>query len=59
MLLRRAVEAGTVRDDLSATEVVGLIVGTCHSAGESGLCDEAVQRMVGVVLDGLRLGGAR
>jgi len=53
-LLARAVEEGTVRDDVSANEVVVLIVGACHTGGESGLSSEAIRRMVGVVLDGLR-----
>jgi AcrR family transcriptional regulator len=53
-LLDRAVEAGAVRSDVAANEVVGLIVGTCHAAGESGLDDSALHRMVAVVMDGLR-----
>jgi AcrR family transcriptional regulator len=53
-LLDHAVGAGAVRDDVGANEVVGLIVGTCHAAGESGLDESALRRMVAVVLDGLR-----
>jgi AcrR family transcriptional regulator len=53
-LLDRAVAVGAVRSDVPANEVVGLIVGTCHAAGESGLDDRALRRMVAVVMDGLR-----
>jgi hypothetical protein len=53
-LLDRAVAVGAVRSDVPANEVVGLIVGTCHAVGESGLDDSAFHRMVAVVMDGLR-----
>ena len=55
VLLSRAVAVGAVRDDVPANEVVGLIVGTCHAAGDSGVSDAGFARMVAVVLDGLRL----
>jgi hypothetical protein len=42
-----------VRSDVPANEIVGLIAGTCHAAGDSGLEDDALRRMVAVVLDGL------
>jgi AcrR family transcriptional regulator len=54
VLLSRAVAVGAVRSDVPANEVVGLIVGMCHAAGDSGVADVGLQRMVAVVLDGLR-----
>jgi AcrR family transcriptional regulator len=54
VLLCRAVSVGAVRGDVPANEIVGLIVGTCHAAGDSGVTDAGLGRMVTVVLDGLR-----
>lgn len=54
LLMQRAAAAGAVRRDVSTKEVVALVVGTCHAAGDSGLDEAGVQRMVGVVIDGLR-----
>jgi AcrR family transcriptional regulator len=54
VLLSRAIAIGAVRDDVPANEIVGLIVGTCHAAGDSGVTDAGLGRMVTVVLDGLR-----
>jgi AcrR family transcriptional regulator len=53
-LLNRAVTAGAVRDDLSAQEIINLVIGTCHAGAESGIDEAGLQRMVGVVIDGLR-----
>jgi AcrR family transcriptional regulator len=54
VLLARAVAIGAVRDDVPANEVVTLIAGTCHAAGDSGVTDAGLGRMLAVVLDGLR-----
>jgi AcrR family transcriptional regulator len=54
-LLSRAVAVGAVRADVPANEIVGLIVGTCHAAGDSGVTEAGLGRMVAVVLDGLRV----
>jgi AcrR family transcriptional regulator len=54
VLVKRAVAAGAVRDDLSTAEIVGLVVGTCHAGGDSGIDGPGLQRMVGVVISGLR-----
>lgn len=54
VLLQRAVEAGSVRSDVSAEEMIGLVVGACQVQSHSGLDDAGVLRMVRVVCDGLR-----
>jgi AcrR family transcriptional regulator len=54
VLLSRAVAVGAVRGDVPANEVVSLMVGTCHAAGDSGVSEAGLGRMVAVVLDGLR-----
>lgn len=54
-LLARARAGGRVRSDLSADEVIGLVVGVCHSGDQAGCDEDAVARMVDVVCDGLRV----
>ena len=53
-LLTRAVAVGTVRDDVTVHEVVGLVTGACHTGGHGELNGDALQRMIGVVIDGLK-----
>jgi len=50
LLLERAKAAGTVRDDVTTSEVMALIVGACHSKQDDLVC----QRMVQIVCDGIR-----
>ena len=50
-LVRAAQQAGTVRTDVSATEVKGLIIGCQAMQTYDG---ESAERLVDVVLDGLR-----
>lgn len=52
-MLQRAVAAGTVRDDVTMPEVMGLVTGACHAAEYSGLDAASCRRMVEVVCDGL------
>jgi 2-keto-3-deoxy-galactonokinase len=49
--VRAAQQAGTVRTDVSATEVKGLIIG-CQAMQTYD--SESAERLVDVVLDGLR-----
>ena len=46
-----------LRAENRAEEVIGLVVGACHSMGQTGPGDANVQRMVAVVCDGLRVAG--
>ena len=41
--------------DTSVDELIGLVMGTCQAAEQAGLDDDACQRMVGIVCDGLRV----
>ncbi len=45
---------GTVRDDVPGHEVVGLVVGMCDAAERLGGGADSVQRLIGVVCEGLR-----
>ncbi len=53
-LLHRAVEAGSVRSDVSSDEMIGLVLGACQAGGHPGYDDAALGRMVQIVCDGLR-----
>jgi AcrR family transcriptional regulator len=53
-LRRRAVASGVVRSDVSADEMVGLVLGACQTVGHAGFEDATLQRMVQIVCDGLR-----
>lgn len=52
-LLDLASASGVVRRDVTAAEVIGLVVGACHAAGKADL-GVTPERMVEVVCDGLR-----
>jgi AcrR family transcriptional regulator len=53
-LLERSVAAGAVRPDVTATEVIGLVAGTCMAVNAPVALDPSFDRMVDVVCDGLR-----
>jgi AcrR family transcriptional regulator len=55
VLLQRAVEAHAVRSDISADEMIGMVVGVCQVHGHAGFDEATVQRMVNIVCDGLRV----
>jgi hypothetical protein len=51
---RRAVDAGSLRSDITTEEMVGLVMGACQAAGQAGSDDVGCRRMVQIVCDGLR-----
>ena len=53
-LVERVQAAGTIRSDVRADEIIGLIMGTCQAAQNSGLDEAASQRMLDIVCDGIR-----
>lgn len=53
-LVERVKAAGSIRPDVQADEIIGLIMGTCQAAQNSGLDDAASRRMVDIVCDGIR-----
>lgn len=54
VLLRRAVDAGVIRGDVETDDILRLIMGTCHAAGHAGTDDVGLQRLVSIVIAGLR-----
>ena len=55
-LLRRAQQAGAVRDDAELPEVYGLLVATSRAAAQAHLDEEVRARMLAIVFDGLAPG---
>jgi AcrR family transcriptional regulator len=53
-LLERAQRAGAVREDLDGSEAIGLVVGTCLVAEQSPGFAGSPERMLEVVIDGMR-----
>jgi AcrR family transcriptional regulator len=54
-LLRRAVDAGVIRDDISAEDVLRTVVGLCYTHDKPGWQGN-VHRLVDVFVDGMRRG---
>jgi AcrR family transcriptional regulator len=53
-LLKRAQRAGGVREDIDTSEAIGLVVGTCLAAEQSPSAAGSSERMLEVVIDGMR-----
>ncbi len=54
VLVKRAIETGTVRGDVETEDIIRLVVGTCHAAGHSDADAAGLQRLVSIVIAGLR-----
>jgi hypothetical protein len=54
VLRTRAADAGAIRKDVQTSDILDLIMGTCSAAGHSGGDDDGVQRLVGIVIAGIR-----
>ncbi|WP_158930129.1 TetR/AcrR family transcriptional regulator [Acidisphaera sp. S103] len=52
-LLRRAVDAGVIRDDISTEDILRTVVGLCYTHDKPGW-QSNVQRLVDVFVDGMR-----
>ena len=55
VLLRRAAEAGAIRDDISAEDILRTVVGLCYTHDKPGWQGN-VLRLVDVFVDGMRRG---
>jgi AcrR family transcriptional regulator len=51
---QRAVAVGAIRGDVTADELVSLVVGACHGSGQIPFDEARIRRMVTIVCDGLR-----
>ena len=58
VLLRRAVEAGAIRNDIGAEDILRTIVGLCYTHDRPGWQGN-VLRLIDVFVDGLRVGVGR
>ena len=59
VLRQLAVDAGTVREDVATTDLLNLVMGSCHAAGHSGNDDESLRRLVNIIVDGIQPHPAR
>lgn len=53
-LRQRAVNEGAVRDDVATKDMLNLVMGTCHAAGQSGVDGASLQRLVDIILAGIK-----
>ncbi len=53
-LLARASEAGDVRADVDADDVIGLVMGTCYGVRRMGADAATAERLIGICCEGLR-----
>ena len=56
-LRQRAVEVGAVRDDVGTRDILNLVMGSCHAAGQSGVDATSHQRLVDIILAGIETRG--
>ncbi|HWD95469.1 MAG TPA: TetR/AcrR family transcriptional regulator [Acidimicrobiales bacterium] len=53
-LRQRAVESGAIRSDVETSDILNLIMGTCHAAGHSRADEQGLQRLVSIVIAGIQ-----
>ena len=58
MLIRRAQDAGVLREDMLVDDVPMLMCGIGAATKKEHRCGDAWRRHLAIVLDGLRAGGA-
>lgn len=54
VLRQLAIDAGTVREDVTTTDMLNLVMGSCHAAGHSGDDEESLLRLVNIVIAGIQ-----
>jgi AcrR family transcriptional regulator len=54
VLRQLAVDAGTVRADVTTTDMLNLVMGSCHAASHSDDDDESLLRLVNIVIAGIQ-----
>jgi AcrR family transcriptional regulator len=54
VLRRLAVDAGTVRADVTTTDMLNLVMGSCHAASHSDDDDVSLLRLVNIVIAGIQ-----
>lgn len=55
VLLARAQAAGSIRSDVGVDDLFALVGGACAACSEGGFHDASPRRLLGVILDGLRV----
>jgi AcrR family transcriptional regulator len=50
----RAVNSGAIRGDVATKDILNLVVGSCHVAGQSGFDDAGLDRLIDIVIAGIQ-----
>lgn len=53
-LRARAVRSGAVRSDVATADILNLVVGSCHAAGQNGIDVEGLDRLINIVIAGIQ-----
>jgi len=51
---QRSVDAGAIRDDVETKDILNLVMGSCHAAGHDGHNGASLERLVDIVLAGIK-----
>ncbi len=54
VLRERAVDCGAIKDDVSTGDILALISGSCNAAGHNGFDHDGLQRLINIVIAGIR-----
>ena len=54
VMRQRCVDEGAVRDDVETKDILNLVMGSCHAAGQGGVDRASLQRLVDIVLAGIK-----
>jgi hypothetical protein len=47
------VKCGAIKDDVSTTDILALISGSCNAAGHNGFDHDGLQRFIDIVIAGI------
>ncbi len=53
-LRKRAVASGAVRSDVATADILNLVVGSCHAAGQNGIDIAGLDRLINIVIAGIQ-----
>jgi AcrR family transcriptional regulator len=51
---QRSVDEGAIRDDVETKDILNLVMGSCHAAGYDGKSGASLERLVDIVLAGIK-----
>jgi hypothetical protein len=48
------VASGAVRSDVATADILNLVVGSCHAAGQNGIDVAGLDRLINIVIAGIQ-----